>query len=81
MSPSDTFSATLRTGSSCFVALPKLPLGGVLSHHKQEAGGIYINNVGPWNAIMHLVDVSEDKLDGYHLKKSVKWCEFPRIVQ
>ena len=24
---------------------------------------------------------SDDKLGCYHLKKSVKWCEFPRILQ
>ena len=29
-------------------------LMNALSHHKQEAGCIYINNAGPWNAIMHL---------------------------
>ena len=41
------YSGTLRTGSSCFLcALPKLPLGRALSHHKQEAGCIYVNNVG-----------------------------------
>ena len=28
--------------------------GRPLSHHKQEAGCIYVNNAGPWNAIMHL---------------------------
>ena len=37
-----------------FCALPKLPLGQALSHHKQEACCIYVNNAGPWNAIMHL---------------------------
>ena len=35
-------------------ALPKLPLDWVLLHLKQEAGCIYVNNVGPWNAIMYL---------------------------
>ena len=29
-------------------------LGRALSHHKQEASCIYVNNAGPWNAIMHL---------------------------
>ena len=44
-------------GPTVLCALPKLPLGRALSHHKQEAGCIYVNNAGPWNAIMHL---------GYH---------------
>ena len=35
-------------------ALPKLPLGRALSHHKQEAGCIYVNNAECWNAIIHL---------------------------
>ena len=35
-------------------ALPKLPLDWALLHLKQEAGCIYVNNVGPWNAIMYL---------------------------
>ena len=30
--------------------LPKLILGQVSLHHEQEAGCIYVNNVGPWNA-------------------------------
>ena len=42
--------------------LPKLPLGQVLSHHKQEPCCIYVNNTGPWNAIMHL---------GYHGNKGL----------
>ena len=41
-------------GPAVLRMLPKLPLGQVLSHHKQEAGCIYVNNVGPWNAITHL---------------------------
>jgi len=28
-------------------------LGRALSYHKQETGCIYVNNVGPWNAIMN----------------------------
>ena len=34
-----------------------LSLGWALLHHKQEANCIYVNNVGPWYAIVHL---------GYH---------------
>ena len=34
--------------------LPKLTLGRALSHPKQEASCICVNNVGPWNAVMHL---------------------------
>ena len=41
-------------GPAVLRALPKLPLGRVLSHHKQEASCIYVNNAGPWNAIIHL---------------------------
>ena len=32
----------------------------------------------PWNRHMKK---SEDKLGYYHLENSVKWCEFPRILQ
>ena len=35
------------------VMLPKLPLGRALSYHKQETGCIYVNNAGPWNAVMN----------------------------
>ena len=41
-------------GLAVLRALPKLPQGQVLLHHKQEASCIYVNNAGPWNAIMHL---------------------------
>ena len=41
-------------GPAVWRALPKLPLGQALSHHKQEAGCIFVNNAGPWNAIMYL---------------------------
>ena len=53
-------SGALRTGSSCFArAAP----GAALSHNKQEAGCIYVNNAGPWNAIMHLdCTVPKDRL-------------------
>ena len=30
------------------------PLGRVLSHHKQEASCFNLNNVRPWNVILHL---------------------------
>ena len=49
--------------SGALRALPKLPLGRALSHHKQEAGCIYVNNAGPWNAIIHLgYTVTKDRL-------------------
>ena len=38
-------------------ALPKLPLGWALSHHKQEAGSI---NAVPWNAIRYLRSLCTD---------------------
>ena len=38
-------------GPAVLRALPKLPLGRVLSHHKQEGGCFYVNNAEPWNAI------------------------------
>ena len=31
-----------------------LPLGGVLSHHKQEAGCVYVSNVENRNVIKYL---------------------------
>ena len=34
-------------------ALPKLPLGKVLLYHIRDAGCIYVNNMGDWNAIKH----------------------------
>ena len=46
--------ARLGLGLAVLHALPKLPLGQALSHHKQEASCIYVNNAGPRNAIMHL---------------------------
>ena len=50
-------------GPAVLRALPKLPRGRALSHHKQEAGCIYVNNAGPWNAIMHLdCTVPKDRL-------------------
>ena len=55
--PHSFVSGAIRTGSSCLHMLPKLPLGWALLHHKQQAGHVHVNNVRPWNAIMHL---------GYH---------------
>ena len=36
----------LGLGPAVLCALPKLPLGQVLSHHKQEVGCIHVNNAG-----------------------------------
>ena len=44
-------------GPAVLCALPKLPLGQVLSHLKRKVGCIYANNAGTWNASVHL---------GYH---------------
>ena len=43
--------------------LPNLPLGRVLSHLKQETSCIYVNNAGPWNAIVNFaITVLRDQL-------------------
>ena len=41
-------------GPAVLRALPELPLGRALSHHKQEGGCFYVNNAEPWNAIKYL---------------------------
>ena len=67
------YSGALRTGSSCFVrTLPKLPLGRVLSNHKQEGSCIYENNEEPWNVIKYL---------RYHNMDGLFWaCTLPNSL-
>jgi len=50
-------------GPAVLHMLPKLPLGRALLYHKQETSCIYVNNVGPWNAIMNFaITVPRDQL-------------------
>ena len=49
-----TVLGCIKAWVQLFCALPKLPLGWVLSLLEQEANCICVNNAGPWIAIMHL---------------------------
>ena len=43
-SPLQSTQVCSELGPAVLHVLPKLPLGRVLSYHKQEAGCIYVNN-------------------------------------